>query len=475
MMEGMSQPKQQTVLLGVTGSIAAYKACELLRLFQKAGLRVKVVMTEHAQELVGAATFRALSGEPVATDLFEDPANPIHHISLSEEADILVVAPCTANVLNKVASGVADDLLTTTALAATAPLVLAPAMNVRMLQNPRTQGSLSALEARGAIIVGPGEGYLACGDEDSGRMASPEEILNATLEVLSRKRSLAGKRVLVTAGPTREYLDPVRYISSPSSGRTGFALAREAAARGAEVVLVSGPTELQKPPGVEHVPVTTALEMLDAASRHFDDADIAIFSAAVADFRPEKKAPQKLKKGVDLPAAEGAVQLAAEGVGRPAAEGAGRSAALGIGRSPVEGADLPSAPVSADPPSTEDERSKNAENPASYSLTLTANPDILATLAAQRNSAGLKRPYIVGFAAETEKVLLNAQAKLEAKGADLIVANDVSDPSIGFASTHNQAILVNGEGSTLTEVLTKEDLAKLILDTVTQCMHRDGD
>ncbi|MDR1358794.1 MAG: bifunctional phosphopantothenoylcysteine decarboxylase/phosphopantothenate--cysteine ligase CoaBC [Coriobacteriales bacterium] len=402
----MKQQKQHTVLLGVTGSIAAYKACELLRLFQKAGLRVKVALTEHAQKLVGAATFRALSGEPVVTSLFESPGNPINHISLADEADVLVIAPCTANVLNKLASGVADDLLTTTALATTAPLVLAPAMNARMLRHLRTQASLELLEAAGATIVGPGEGYLACGEEDSGRMSSPEEICTATLEVLARTQSLAGKRVLITAGPTREYLDPVRFISSPSSGKTGYALAREAAVRGASVVLVSGPTSQICPPGVEYVPVVTARQMLEAASEHFADADLAIFSAAVADFRPEEQAPHKLKKGVELP-------------------------------------------------------------PTNYTLALTANPDILATLAARRTAAGAERPYIVGFAAETEDLLANARAKLKAKGADLIIANDVSDPSLGFASSHNQLTFVSHEGSSQTSVLSKNDLAKRILDTLT--------
>lgn len=399
-------------MLGVTGSIAAYKACELLRLLQKEGLRVKVVMTKAAQELVGAATFRALSGESVATDLFDDPRNPINHISLSDEADVLVIAPCTANVINKIANGVADDLLTTTALATKAPLVLAPAMNVKMLQNIRTQESLKVLEATGATVVGPGEGYLACGTEDSGRMSSPAEICSATLEALARKQSLAGKRVLITAGPTREYLDPVRFISSPSSGRTGFALARAAAARGGEVVVVSGPTELVCPPGVEFVPVCSAQQMLEAAGKYFDQADLAIFSAAVADFRPVECAGHKLKKGAQMP----------------------------------------------------------QDSSAGYDLKLTANPDILATLATKRGSAKRPRPYIVGFAAETENVLENARAKLINKGADLIIANDVSRPGLGFASLHNQVIFVDKKGSSHTEVLSKEALATCILDTVIQKM-----
>jgi phosphopantothenoylcysteine decarboxylase/phosphopantothenate--cysteine ligase len=402
--DAMKSAGKQTVLLGITGSIAAYKACELVRLYQNAGLNVKVIMTKHAQRLVGAATFRALTGNAVATRLFDDPGNPINHISLAQEADVLVIAPCTANVLNKIAHGVADDLLSTTALATTVPSVLAPAMNAAMLKNPVTQESLRVLEVAGATIVGPGKGYLACGTEDSGRMSSPEEICAATLRVLAQSKSLAGKRVLITAGPTREYLDPVRYISSPSSGKTGFALAHEAAQRGAAVVLISGPTKLLSPLGIEYVPVTTAEQMLEKASEHFDGADIAIFSAAVGDFRPVRRAEQKLKKGED----------------------------------------------------------------SSFTFDFSANPDILATLAARRNAARANRPYIVGFAAETEHLLQNAEAKRRAKGADLIIANDVSDPRVGFASDNNRILFVDDAGSEQTELMSKQQLAAIIFDHIQQ-------
>lgn len=425
----MEETTQQTVLLGVTGSIAAYKACELLRLLQKAGFRVKVVMTESANELVGAATFRALSGEPVATSLFDDPREPINHISLGESADVFVIAPCTANVINKLANGVADDLLTTTALATTAPLVIAPAMNVLMLQNSRTQESLRRLEASGTIIVGPGEGYLACGTEDSGRMSEPEDICAATLEVLSQRESLEGKRVLITTGATREFLDPVRYISSPASGRTGFALAEEAALRGAEVVLVSGPTELLCPPKVKQISVVSARDMLKATQQYFDNADIALFSAAVADFRPLHTAAQKLKKGKTLPA---------------------------------RGARTDATPA----PAFSSSADGSAHAAANYDLTLTANPDILATMAARRHDARNKKPFIVGFAAETEDVLANAQAKLKAKGADLIIANDVSNPQQGFASTHNEVIFVDAHTHERTELMSKTSLARVIFDHI---------
>jgi len=430
----MNTEQKQIVLLGVTGSIAAYKACELVRLYQKAGLDVKVIMTKHAQKLVGAATFRGLTGHAVALELFDDPSTPIHHITLAQEADVLVIAPCTANVLNKLAHGIADDLLTTTALASTAPLVLAPAMNVAMLKNPLTQESLKVLDGAGASIVGPGEGYLACGTEDSGRMSSPEEILSATLSVLAQKKSLAGVRVLITTGPTREYLDPVRFISSPSSGKTGFALAREARARGAEVVLISGPTELVAPAGVEYVPVVSAEQMLEKASEHFEQSDIAIFAAAVADYRPAERATQKLKKalaqrdGVGVPVSEKLVHQP-----RP-------SVLEKLGHQP-----RPSVPVE-----------------------FVENPDILATLAGRRNASGAKKPFVVGFAAETENLLANARAKLEAKGADLIIANDVSDPRIGFASEHNRVYFVDASGSSQTELMSKNQLARVIFDAIQQ-------
>jgi len=278
-------------------------------------------------------------------------------------------------------------------------------MNVGMLQNPLTQESLKALEATGATIIGPGKGYLACGSEDSGRMSSPEEVCSATLSVLAQSKSLAGLRVLITAGPTREYLDPVRFISSPSSGKTGFALAREAQARGAEVVLISGPTEQQCPLEVENIPVETAEQMLEKAGEHFDTADIAIFSAAVADYRPAERFEQKFKKGGELPEVE-----------------------------------------------------------------FTENPDILATLAARRNASGAKKPFVVGFAAETENLLANAEAKRQSKGIDLIIANDVSNPQIGFASDDNKIFFVDSKGSEQTELMSKEQLAKVIFDRIQSCL-----
>lgn len=293
----------KTVLLGVTGCIAAYKSCEILRGLQKAGVRVKVVMTENATRFVGPATFRALTREPVAVGLFDDaPEDPIHHVSLAQEADLFLIAPCTANVMAKIAHGIADDLLTTTALAAAGPLVLAPAMNVAMYRNEVTQQNMAALRQRGVGFIEAEDGYLACGDTGPGRLADPEAIVASVLEMLAITPDLTGKRVLITAGPTREPIDPVRFISNGSSGKTGFALAETAAQRGAAVTLVTGPVALNDLPGVKTVRVETAQEMFNAVSEHFPEADIAIFSAAVCDGRPKEASSRKLKKGVDAEA-----------------------------------------------------------------------------------------------------------------------------------------------------------------------------
>ncbi|MBX9033114.1 bifunctional phosphopantothenoylcysteine decarboxylase/phosphopantothenate--cysteine ligase CoaBC [Gordonibacter massiliensis (ex Traore et al. 2017)] len=295
--ESRAPAPQKTVLVGVTGCIAAYKSCEIVRLLQKAGVRVKVVMTEHATEFVGPTTFRALTHETVAVGLFDDPSDPIHHVSLAQEADVFLIAPCTANVIAKIANGLADDLLTTTALACTSPLVIAPAMNVNMYENAATRYNIGKLHIRGARIVEAGDGYLACGDVGRGRLAEPADIVAAVLEELGVSRDLAGRRVLVTAGPTVEPIDPVRYISNHSSGKTGYAIARAAARRGADVTLVSGPTALAAPEGVRTVHVKTARDMLAAAGDAFPAADVAVFSAAVADMRPKEPAVRKLKKG----------------------------------------------------------------------------------------------------------------------------------------------------------------------------------
>ena len=247
-------------------------------------------MSEHATEFVGPLTFRALTNEPVAVGLFDDPSDPIHHISLAQEPDLVVVAPATANIIAKMANGIADDLISTTLLATPSPIVIAPAMNNGMWKAPATQANMATLRDRGVHVVGPGSGYLACGDVDTGRMSEPEDIVEAICEVLNpAPQDLAGKRIVITAGPTHEPIDPVRFIGNRSSGKMGIALAREAARRGAEVTLVLGPTSLDVPGGMECVRVQTAAEMLQAA-------DAAICAAAVADYTPAAPADHKLKK-----------------------------------------------------------------------------------------------------------------------------------------------------------------------------------
>lgn len=288
------------VLLGVTGCIAAYKSCEILRGLQKAGVRVKVVMTKNACEFVGPTTFRALTHEPVAIDTFGDgPGDPIHHVSLAEECDLFLIAPCTANVLAKMAAGIADDLLSTTALACTAPIAVAPAMNVHMYEAVATQHNMQVLASRGVHFIEPGEGYLACGDVGRGRLADPADIVASVLHMLEREKDLEGRHVVVTAGPTVEPIDAVRFISNPSTGKMGFAIAEAALKRGAEVTLVTGPVSLVDVPGAKMVRVGTACEMKVAVDEAFPSADIAIFSAAVSDFRPRTVSDRKLKKGAD--------------------------------------------------------------------------------------------------------------------------------------------------------------------------------
>lgn len=285
-----------TVLVGVTGGIAAYKACELVRELQRADMRVKVVMTEAATRFVGPLTFRTLTGETVGVSMWDDPTTQVHHVSLAQEADVVVIAPCTANVIAKLVHGRADDLLTTTALATDAPLVIAPAMNTRMLRKEITQANLRVLRERGAVIVEPASGMLACGDVGEGRLAPVEAIAEAVLAEARRTQDLAGIRVLVTAGPTYEPIDPVRFIGNRSSGKTGYAIAEEAARRGADVTLVSGPTALPDPWRCRVVRVETALEMQASVREAFANADVVIATAAVSDFRPAEAAAQKLKK-----------------------------------------------------------------------------------------------------------------------------------------------------------------------------------
>ena len=401
------------ILLGVTGGIAAYKSCELVRLLQKSDYEVKIVMTPHATQFIGPATFRALTGHEVALDLFEDPSQPIHHISLAQEPDCFVIAPATANVIAKIAQGVADDLLTTTAVAYKGPMVVAPAMNDAMLRDETTQENLDILRTRGIRIVEPESGYLACGDEGTGRLADIAHIKDAVDEEFSHSVDLTGKHVIITAGPTREPIDAVSFISNRSSGKMGYALAYEALARGAEVTLISGPTQLRAPEDAQVISITTAQEMYDAVLEVADQANMVICSAAVSDFSPVAPYQRKLKK-------------------------------------------------------------RNSDDPGALeNLVLKENPDILASVGALRTTGELPlNPLIIGFAAETENVVDNARAKLISKGVDYIVANNVSKSDIGFDSEHNEVRIVSSDSCHALLRAPKRVIARQIFDTVKKDLAR---
>jgi len=393
------------IVLGVTGGVAAYKAAELVRRLQQEGFSVEVVMTRAACEFVRPLTFAALSGKKVITDLFAEAGgeanldSAIEHIAVAQRADLLLVAPATADVLAKFSRGISDDFLSTLYLATTAPVVVAPAMNVNMWNHPATQENIERLRSRGVHVVQPDEGYLACGMTGAGRLAGQDAIVAAVREVLRVRLDLAGQTVLVTAGPTQEAIDPVRFLTNRSSGRMGYAVAEAAAQRGAKVILISGPTALETPDGVTRVDVGTAADMLAAAEQHFAEASLAIFAAAVADYRPAEAAAEKMK------------------------------------------------------------RSGSQE---SISLQLVANPDILATLARKKGNR-----LVVGFAAETERVAENARKKLQAKNADLIVANDVTAEGAGFDVDTNVVTLFSRDGRDLPlPKLTKREVAHRILDEV---------
>jgi phosphopantothenoylcysteine decarboxylase / phosphopantothenate---cysteine ligase len=292
------------IILGVTGGVAAYKAAELVRRLQQDDFSVQVVMTRGAREFVTPLTFAALSGQKVITDLFAGPEangdanldSAIEHIAVAQRTDLLLVAPATADTLAKFAQGIADDFLTTLYLASTAPVVVAPAMNVNMWNHAATQANLDVLRSRGVHVVNPDEGYLACGMTGAGRLAGQEQIVTAVREALRFKRDLEGQAVLITAGPTCEDLDPVRYLTNRSSGKMGYAVAEATARRGAKTILISGPTSLETPNGVQRIDVRTAEEMLRAVNENFEKATIAIFAAAVADYRPAKSFDQKIKR-----------------------------------------------------------------------------------------------------------------------------------------------------------------------------------
>lgn len=289
--------KNKCVVLGVTGGIAVYKACELLRLLQKQGMDVYVVMTKHACRFVAPLTFETLSGHPVAVDTFDRPATwEVEHIALAKRADLFLIAPATANIIGKMACGIADDMLSTTVMATKAPVMIAPAMNTGMWGNPATQQNIQTLIGRGVHVVMPATGHLACGDSGTGKLEDVAVIAKRAVDVLNQKRDMEGLRVMVTAGPTREALDPVRYISNRSSGKMGYAIARAAQQRGAQVTLLSGPVSLSAPQGVTLVPFSTTQDLLDRATEHVGAQDIIIQAAAPADYRAKEIAHQKIKK-----------------------------------------------------------------------------------------------------------------------------------------------------------------------------------
>ncbi len=386
---------ERHVVLGVTGSIAAYKAVDLASKLTQAGVAVHTVMTQAATKLVGEASFRAITGLPVSTSMFE-LTNPhsIEHISLSEIADLFLIAPCTANVMAKVATGIADDLLTCTALATRAPILIAPAMHTAMWENAATQANLGTIRSRGVGFIGPATGRLASGGFGAGRFAPVHDILGTALGLLGANGDLAGRKLVITAGGTRESIDPIRFLGNRSTGKMGFALAEAARDRGANVTLITGPTFLPKPAGMSVYSVESAAEMLDAVHPLSADADVLIMAAAVADYAPASPATEKLRK---------------------------------------EETDL--------------------------LLRLSRTQDILATVT--------DIPVRVGFAAESQNLIENAQRKLVAKNLDLIIANDISRTDSGMGADDNECTILDqtGEAESL-PLMPKRELAERILDRI---------
>ena len=404
------------IALGVTGGVAAYKSAELVRRLQQEKLDIQVVMTRAAQEFITPLTFAALTGNKVITEMFARentaPANvesAIEHIAIAQRIDLLLVAPATADVLAQFAHGIAGDFLTTLYLATKAPVVVAPAMNVNMWEHPATRENLATLRARGVHVVDPGEGYLACGMVGAGRLAATEAIVEKVCSVLGLRRDFEGQTILVTAGPTCEDVDPVRFLTNRSSGKMGYALAEATVRRGARVVLVSGPTNLAAPQGADWVPVRTTEEMRNAVREHSAEANVVIMAAAVSDYRPAAAKARKIKRaGVRI-------ELELEPTPDILAE---------LGRERREG------------------------------------------------NAG-SRQIIVGFAAETDRVAENAREKLARKGADMIAANDVTQKGAGFDGDTNIVTLFLRDGREIPlPKLTKFEVANRILDQVLELQSR---
>jgi len=396
-------PTRKKVALGVSGGIAAYKAAEVLRGLQRAGCEVRVAMTKRACEFVQPLTFRALSGSHVIVDDYApDNPDPIAHITFSQSVDLLIVAPATANIIAKFANGIADDFLTSTYLACTAPVLIAPAMNTTMWQQPATQRNLKLLEEDGVHIVEPDAGEMACRTIGPGRLSEPDRIVSAALEMLNRSpaKDLSSEKFLITVGATREEIDPVRFISNRSSGKMGFALAEAARRRGAQVTAVVGATTSKAQSGINLINVTSAEEMAQSVAHELSSATVFIGAAAVADYRPAKRSDQKIKKLSE-----------------------------------------------------------------SLSIDLERTPDILSQVSSQRGDGLL----VIGFAAETENVITNAESKLSSKLLDAIVANDVTRADAGFDSDNNAVTILtraNGNAPIQLPLMSKTDLADKILDIV---------
>ncbi|MBQ6383762.1 MAG: bifunctional phosphopantothenoylcysteine decarboxylase/phosphopantothenate--cysteine ligase CoaBC [Clostridia bacterium] len=386
------------IVLGVTGGIAAYKSAALVSRLRHLGANVHVIMTRNATEFVSALTFQTLSANPVVTDTFQAPEYwNVEHVALAKLAEVFVIAPATANIIAKMACGIADDMLSTTVLATKAPVLLAPAMNTGMWTAAATQENIRKLKDRGILTIGPGSGMLACGDSGDGRMSEPEDIVKAVDGILNPRKDLQGLRVLITAGATRERLDPVRFLTNDSSGKMGFALAEAARDRGAEVTVICGNVSVPVPDGVRTIRIESAMDLYEAMMQNCGDQQIIIQAAAVADYRFKEIRKEKMKKQ------------------------AGETC---------------------------------------LTLELVENPDI-AKATGERKLSG---QILIGFAAETEHLLENAEKKLAKKNLDMIVANDVTREGAGFNVDTNIATLITREGQTEMPLQSKRSLAEAILD-----------
>ena len=395
----MDRLKDKNIVIGVTGSIAAYKIATLCSSLKKRGANITVIMTKNALNFVNPITYETLTGTKCLVDTFDRNFQfNVEHVSLAKLADVFLIAPASADVIAKAAHGIADDMLTTTLLACDCPKLVAPAMNTRMYKNPITQDNIKTLVKYGFEIINPANGYLACGDTGDGKMAEPEELMERIEDALTVK-DLQGKKVLVTAGPTQEKIDPVRYITNHSSGKMGYAIATEARRRGAEVTLVSGVVSLKAPYGVNLVPVVSAEDMANAVISRSDEQDIIIMAAAVADYKPSVTYDEKVKKSDD-----------------------------------------------------------------DMSIQLSRTQDILGTVG-QNKKEGL---YLCGFAMETENLIENAKAKLKKKNLDMIVANSIKTEGAGFGTDTNVVTIITPDYETQLELMSKSDVANVILDKITK-------